>query len=189
MKMTTKKSIRFAALLFSTLFLQGCATMDESDCLTANWNEIGFRDGSRGLAISRMDSRASDCRKHNIELDRNSYLSGHNQGLVQFCLPSNGYQMGSDEEQYSYICPANLEMPFLTEYVKGLNMALDLANNEIRELDSDIREAELDLREATTEEQKETINKRIGYLERTKNNRDKEEQSMRAWLSTAIDRL
>jgi len=52
----------FAALLFSA-----CATLDKGECQVADWQLIGFSDGSNGrLSDGRMDKHTSACAKHNI---------------------------------------------------------------------------------------------------------------------------
>ena len=192
--MNTPKNINrqykgLIVILTSLVLLQGCATMDESDCLSADWNQIGFRDGSRGLETSMMDSRASDCQKHNIGIDRNRYLSGHTEGLNDFCVASNGYRKGIEKVEYNYVCPANSEGPFLQEYIRGLNVSLDQVIYDLREIQFDIREAELDLRDAETEDEHKRTNKRLNYLESSRNSLDIEDREIRQWLNIAIGRF
>jgi len=188
-KRIVKLTKSLIVILSSLILMQGCATMNESECLIADWNQLGFRDGSRGLETSMMDSRARACQKHNINVDRESYLIGHSEGLETFCVAFNGYQHGSEKIEYKYVCPIELEEPYLREYIKGLNVALDQVNSDRRNVDYEIREAHLHLREATTVEQRNSIDNHIRRLESYRDNFDSEDLEIREWLNKAIYRL
>ena len=176
----------FGICLFA---LNGCATMNESDCVAADWYQIGYKDGTRGMTTSMLDSRASACTKFGVSLDRSSYMTGRDNGLVEFCTPDQGYTKAQAKEEYNYVCPANLQTPFLKEYVKGLNEVLDTLDYDIRDLDADIREAELDAREASTPEKKETANKRVTSMTYSRDRIREETRQIRGWLNRAIDAL
>jgi hypothetical protein len=71
--------MKIALVAFTCLTLGGCVTMDASECRSANWQEIGFRDGMYGL--QRMDMVYDDrCEKHGAKLDTAAYVTGWQDG-------------------------------------------------------------------------------------------------------------
>lgn len=70
-------------LAFSCLTIGGCVTMDASECRSANWYEIGFRDGLFGM--QRMDvAYDGQCSKQGAKPDVAAYAKGWQEGLWEF---------------------------------------------------------------------------------------------------------
>jgi hypothetical protein len=70
-------------LAFICLTLGGCVTMDASECRSANWYEIGFRDGLFGM--QRMDVAYDEqCSKQGAKPDIVAYAKGWQEGLWEF---------------------------------------------------------------------------------------------------------
>ena len=107
------------ALLFASLFAAGCATMSAEDCSGADWQTIGLTDGAQGQTLAKADRRANDCAKHGVVMDRNAYDAGRDQGLSQYCVEGNGYQLGERGESYNGVCVNHDEAGFLAAYEKG----------------------------------------------------------------------
>ena len=62
-----------------------CATLDKGECQTADWNQIGFADGAKGmLADNRLEQHGSACDKHNIVPDEPLYRAGHSNGVLEY---------------------------------------------------------------------------------------------------------
>lgn len=173
----------------AAFILQGCATMDQDDCLSADWAAIGEKDGARGQKESVFQSRSKACEKHGVTADLSAYKDGYNAGVRDFCVPSNGYKRGIDKLEYYYICPADLQAPFLKEYVKGLNFAISQIDLESRELDIDYRSAEVGLKGATTEDDKKSAEKRLRYIDTSRNSLRNENDKLRAWMNSALDQM
>lgn len=163
--------------------------MSADDCLSADWLSIGKTDGSRGYEESRFDSRASACTKHGVTADFTAYQNGYNSGIRNFCVASNGYNVGVNKKEYRNVCPADLKDPFLKEYIKGLNYAINDLDLDLRELDVEYRDAEVDLKKVTTEEEKESIEKRLKRIDSNINRMRSENEELREWLDTAINQL
>lgn len=181
---------RSFVLLFSFVFiLQGCATMNQDECLTADWLSIGERDGIRGKTENMFESRASACAKHGITADRSAYKDGYNSGLREFCLPNNGYKNGLDKIEYHYVCPIDQQSAYLREYVKGLNLAISELDFELRKLDIDYRSAEISLNSASTEDEIKSAEKRLRRLKTEVDNLDYEYDTLRNWLNIAIGQM
>jgi hypothetical protein len=64
-----------ALLLFLAVILAGCAGMSENECRSANWYELGERDGLYGN-LPRIDTYAFQCERHNAQAAREQYLEG-----------------------------------------------------------------------------------------------------------------
>lgn len=135
------------ACLFAGLFAAGCATMSAEDCSGADWQTIGFADGSQGQTLAKADRRANDCAKHDVVMDRNAYDSGRDQGLAQYCVEGTAYQLGERGRSYNGVCVNHDEAAFLAAYEKGreLYAFTTAASNASSQLASaEARRSELD---------------------------------------------
>ncbi|WP_157954402.1 DUF2799 domain-containing protein [Saccharospirillum mangrovi] len=141
---------RLAAVLLATLVvLSGCATLSEEECLTADWYSIGFEDGSNGYPSSRIGAHREACAKHGVTPDLRQYQDGHEEGLINFCTPRNGFNRARNGYQYSGICPPSLEADFLDGYQAGREIYA--VTSEISSLRSEQRSNE---NEMTTSERR-----------------------------------
>ena len=71
------KPILFVA--FAGLALAGCATMDAGECRSADWYQVGYRDGLFGM--QRMDEAYThQCSQHGASPDRVQYAKGWQEG-------------------------------------------------------------------------------------------------------------
>ncbi len=145
-----------SALLVSAA-LGGCASMSSEECANSDWVAVGFEDGSRGYSTDRFGNRRKACAKHGITADFQAYQSGRAEGLVEFCQPGRGFNLGVSGGHYNGVCDVALEEEFLDAYrvghqLYGLRSSVSNANSQIysreRELDrtkSLIREKEVAL--------------------------------------------
>jgi hypothetical protein len=101
------------------LAVSGCATLSKTECLKAEWREIGFEDAANGYPVTRISEHRKACSKHDVAPDLDLYRAGHAVGLREFCRYANGVKRGLDGYQYEGICPAELEADFLAGYRKG----------------------------------------------------------------------
>ena len=53
--------LKVLGLTVIILSLSNCANMNESDCLTADWQLIGFEDGSFGKNESHISQHRQEC--------------------------------------------------------------------------------------------------------------------------------
>lgn len=116
-----RKTILFNAmvLIAAAAFFSGCATMNKDECLTADWQSIGFEDGSKGQPASRIGEHRKACAKHGVQPDMEAYTRGRDDGLKEFCRPANGYQYGLNGNMYHGVCPKDLAGPFESAYNHG----------------------------------------------------------------------
>jgi hypothetical protein len=99
--------------------MSGCATLSKDECRTADWRTIGFEDGARGYTSQRISEHREACAEYGITPDFDAYMSGHRQGLRQYCIPQRGFQLGRQGASYSGFCPSDLEPEFLAQYRFG----------------------------------------------------------------------
>lgn len=154
------------ALSLAFLALGGCASMSSDECAMSDWTAVGYEDGSRGYTTERFGSHRKACAKHGISADFTAYQEGRNQGLVEFCQPGRGFNLGANGGQYNGVCRADLEQEFLDAYRVGhqlytLRSYVNSANSQIYTKESELnynkdqireKEALLISAETTTEQ-------------------------------------
>ncbi|MEM7431354.1 MAG: DUF2799 domain-containing protein [Pseudomonadota bacterium] len=173
------------ALIVAALGLSGCASMSSEECATSDWRAVGYEDGSRGYASEQFGKHRKACAKHGYTADFAAYQQGRDAGLVEYCQPSRGFNVGASGSRYHGVCPVEMEGDFLDAYRAGhqlytLRSNVSSAENAIRykesELDSlaeSIGQAEaLLISDATTSEERvlllsdlKRMSERTGELE------------------------
>lgn len=114
------KIIKYLFLLtFVPFLLSGCETMSRDDCAVADWYQTGYKDGGEGRPRGRIEEHARTCGQAGIGVDRVRYLAGHDQGVLYYCTPGNGYRMGREGRTYADVCPPHLAPGFLEPYRYG----------------------------------------------------------------------
>lgn len=121
-KMETFHTIGLFAL---TLLLAGCASLSPEQCLHADWRQIGYTDGVRGLSGAQIDEHARACAPQGIRPNLDAYLAGRAQGLTSYCQPQNGFELGRrGVAQIIGDCPENLKWAFQDQYNQGRQIYL-----------------------------------------------------------------
>ena len=124
------------------IVFQGCATMDQSECQTANWEIVGLEDGSAGRATSYLGEHRSACAEYRISPDLDAYLKGHARGVSQYCNYDRGYSTAIRGGQPNSICGRSQHQPYFAgieygreayQYVRQIN---DLENSAFAGMDS-----------------------------------------------------
>lgn len=114
--MTTKRVLMCAV---TALAISGCAGMNEDQCAASDWAAIGYEDGSNGQPSGRFGSYRKACGKHGVTPDFRAYQEGRDEGLVEYCRPSRGYNLGLSGGRYNGVCDVALEEEFLDAYRVG----------------------------------------------------------------------
>lgn len=112
------KTMRNLILLLAALMLTGCAGLSEEECLTANWEIIGFEDGAAGRSASQIGQHRRDCSKHGVSPDKTAYDLGYQQGIRQYCSFGRGTTAGAAGYGRLQVCPADSD--YHDGYVQGL---------------------------------------------------------------------
>ena len=165
--------------------LGGCAGMSGDECITSDWAAIGYEDGARGYTTDRISQRRKACAKHGVTPDFAAYQNGRQQGLVEYCQPGRGFDVGSNGGRYNGVCSVDLEADFLDAYNAGYhlytlrsnvnraNSAINAKERELQRIKDEMRaqEASLISEETTTEERVlllvdlKDLSERTGQLE------------------------
>ena len=115
--MKTKWNVIGATIL--VLAMSGCASMSDEECLATDWSAVGYEDGARGYTAERFSSHRKACAKHGITADFGAWQAGREQGLVEYCQPGRGYDIGVSGGRYYGVCSPDLEADFLDAYNAG----------------------------------------------------------------------
>lgn len=108
-----------AGMALLIVALSGCASMSSEECINSDWAAIGYEDGSNGHGTDKFGSRRKACAKHGVTADFRAYQEGRDEGLVEFCQPSRGFNHGANGRAYNGVCDAALEGDFLDAYRVG----------------------------------------------------------------------
>jgi len=167
---TCRSTLRASAALL-LLALSGCATMDREECLTVDWRTVGYEDGVGGYSGDRIGQHRKACAKHGVTTDLVAYQAGRQEGLREYCVPANGFRLGSQGGNYSGMCPADLDPAFSDAFESGrqlhvlesrlanVNYDLNAKRNALRNAESDIvtQSARAISNEGTTEERAQAV--------------------------------
>ena len=167
------------------LSLSGCATMNQSECLSANWRVIGMEDGAEGHLPAYLGEHRTACATYGVAPDLDTYMVGRRIGVTQYCTAANGFNEGQRGDTYNGVCPTSLEADFLPAYEHGhdhylldheisdAESAIRYRNNDIRELREEVADLEAKIISSSTSEaqraslleQVRQCHIEIGYLE------------------------
>jgi hypothetical protein len=138
--------MRLVLIASASMLLAGCASMSEQECLYADWQAIGFEDGSVGMHSSAVTSRRQACAKAGVTVDMAAYMAGREQGLTEYCTPANGFRAGESGAAYSGVCARHDEASFVEQFRAGAH--LYLLRDKARSADLALRQANEDLANA-----------------------------------------
>jgi hypothetical protein len=170
------KSLRYVGLSFLLSLTTACATLSQSECLQADWHDIGQRDGAQGYARDRLEGHKTACAEYGIIPDSNAYHEGRKAGLVIYCTAENGLEQGKAGAAYDYICPAELERVFLKNHKLGY---------EIYELTQQIHRVEHEIEKKEKRLDKEDLSDRQRKQLRNEI-RDLDGERVRLWRSVSV---
>lgn len=111
-------------LVLPVLALAACATMNQAECETGDWQSAGYDDGAHGRGHEFYGLHQKACAKHGVEVVAAEYQRGYKLGVADYCIPQTGFRLGIREGDYAYICPVEQEAEFLVAYRTGLQEAL-----------------------------------------------------------------
>lgn len=146
---TYRSLLRTSAALV-LLALSGCATMSRDECLTVDWRTVGFEDGVAGYSGDRIGQHRKACAKYGVTPDLAAYQAGREEGLREYCVPSNGFRLGAQGGSYNGMCPADLDPAFADAYESGqqfhaLQARLSNVSHQLESRRGDLHEAESDI--------------------------------------------
>lgn len=116
------KRFNVIGIALVALVMSGCATMSGDECMATDWSAVGYEDGARGFTTERFSKHRKACAKHGVTADFGSYQSGREQGLVEYCQPGRGFDVGVNGGRYYGVCSVDLEAGFLDAYNAGYHL-------------------------------------------------------------------
>lgn len=133
-----------ATMVIAVAVLSGCASMSSEECANSDWAAIGYEDGSRGYTTDKFGSRRKACAEHGFTADFKAYQEGRDEGLVEFCQPSRGYNLGASGGTYYGVCDVAMEEEFLDAYRVGsqlhtLRSNVNNANSRIYSKEAELK--------------------------------------------------
>jgi len=115
---------RVFAMTF-VLALAGCGgggAMEEAECLTADWRAIGYEDGAQGYGPEQLAVRRKACAEYGVAANFEAYMAGREEGLLYYCRPQNGYNVGNSGYRYEGVCPPHMESAFAAAHADGFGL-------------------------------------------------------------------
>jgi hypothetical protein len=120
------------------------------------------------------------CSKHGVVPDLAAYRAGREEGLLEFCRPQRGFDLGSRGGSYNGVCPPDLNGAFTESYnsgrqlyelrtaVQNTSRLIEQKKRQIASLDEEAKNIETALvgTEATAEERLQMLVELRGIPER-----------------------
>lgn len=145
--------------------LTACATMQEDECRTADWREVGLRDGLAGLPSSTLASYHDACSKHGIVPDSDLYREGRAEGLTGYCVLENAAAEGLAGRRYKNVCPVGVDRSF--RQLNDAGYAVFTVREQMDDVYRKINSLENELADDdTTEERRTAIRDELRKLDR-----------------------
>ena len=129
----------------SIIFLTGCATLSQEECVRADWFALGANDGHAGQPISRLSEHATACSDYGITVNDPAYLAGREQGLQAYCQLNNAFETGLNGQTYYHVCPPPVDVLFRRYHAAAFAVHEDRYNLE--RLDDELSSKESQLRD------------------------------------------
>ncbi|WP_299183502.1 DUF2799 domain-containing protein [uncultured Neptuniibacter sp.] len=148
--------LRLLIVTGSIISLSGCASLNQSECVTGDWQGIGYRDGAQGKSETFVADHQQACAEYQIRVDLQAYLEGRGQGLQAYCQPGNGYRLGHKGAKYNPVCPKSLSAEFENAYREG--RALYQLEQRVRQVENQIKR---------NDQQIDSLHKQIVQVERS----------------------
>lgn len=100
------QTILFGFLITAVCTLTACSSLSTEECLSGNWQAIGYNDGVAGRYPSRISNHQQACAEVGIVPDFKAWEAGRQQGLVHYCTESNARRLGERGLSFNAVCPA-----------------------------------------------------------------------------------
>lgn len=133
--------------------VSGCASLSKNECLSADWEDVGVRDGANGRPEEYLIQHAKACSKVSVVPDRGAWQHGRERGLERYCVVRNAYQSGEYGNGFDVGQCANFDQERLTDaWRKGREVhrtagVIDSIEGEMRDVRTALEAEELEKKE------------------------------------------
>ena len=151
--MNNRSLVKLLAAVALLASLGGCASLSKSECLSANREDVGIRDGASGRPEEYLIQHSKACAKVNVVPDRGAWLHGREQGLDRFCVPYRAYQIGEYGAGFDVAICCNYDQDRLVNaYEQGLEVnrlasTLSAIDGEIGSINDRLDDEDVDKKE------------------------------------------
>ncbi len=106
---TTSPKINAVYLGSALCLLSACAmpSLSPQQCLSGNWQAIGYNDGVAGYYPSRINDHQQACAETGVVPDFQAWQRGRQQGLAHYCTEANARHRGEQGQGFNAVCPAS----------------------------------------------------------------------------------
>jgi len=161
---TTRSLCTLPVLMAVSALLAGCESLSPAECATADWQQLGVQDGSRGRTDRAADYYES-CAKAGIAVNVGVYRAGRAQGLQSYCQPANALNEGLAGNSYEGVCPAPMNQNFRN--IHGIAWRDQDARKTLARLQREQDQMQAELRDSkTTEDRKRTLREQLARSDR-----------------------
>jgi hypothetical protein len=163
--MNNRSHFRLLLTALALCALSGCASLSKSECLNADWEDIGVRDGANGQPEEYLIQHSTACAKVNVAPDRGAWLHGRDKGLERYCLPHRMYNIGEYGGSFDAGICRNFDQERLVDaYEKGRDVKRRA--DTLSEIDAELRDIRTKLeKEELEKKERERLAYRLGQLE------------------------
>jgi Protein of unknown function (DUF2799) len=144
--------------------LAGCASLSETECADADWEQIGYRDGAAGASARRIEAHRKACAEYGVDVDADTYSAGYDQGIDAYCTPVNAVRAGLSGGGYTGVCPGEAGRVFQQYY--GAARAVYEQRQRVAALEQQRRVLRQALDDADTDQQRQDIAYELRRLDR-----------------------
>ncbi len=105
--MKRAKKINILLLCISTI-LSACSmkSLSTQQCLSGNWQAIGYNDGVAGRYPDYIDRHQQACAEVGVIPNFQAWQTGRQQGLMHYCTKANARRLGLEGLSFNAVCPA-----------------------------------------------------------------------------------
>ncbi|HAO20379.1 MAG TPA: DNA repair protein [Desulfobacteraceae bacterium] len=171
---------RISMSLILAVMISGCATLSQEQCKQGDWQGVGYSDGASGYMVSRIQEHQKACAEYGVTPNLNEYQRGWEKGIAQYCVPSNGYQVGRQGKSYYGVCTGPDSEAFVRNYQIGQREYK--VEERLREIEKKIEEIDKKLSKSDiTRQERETLRYQRGDLQSERNILNIESSGFRRW--------
>ena len=164
MRLSLLRCFSYLGLALLVSGLAGCASMSKDECLNANWEDIGMRDGLNGAARNTFASHVEACREAGVVADPQRYRAAYERGIQRFCVPANGLEAGRRGRSYANgTCPVAQEAAFVTAYRRGQDVYR--AQQEVDRVNARMRDTQYKLSAAKEDARQQALRRELRDLD------------------------
>lgn len=143
--------------------LAGCASLSQTECAGADWEQIGYRDGAAGYSARRLEAHRQACAEYGIDIDADTWQAGYDQGIDAYCTPANAVRAGLSGGGYTGVCPGEAGRVFANYF--GAARAVYEQRQRVASLEQQRRMLKQQLEDAETDQQRQDLRYELRRLD------------------------